>query len=32
MTRAMRALLMVLPEKHDSPPLTGFDPERWNLG
>ncbi|MFE8597106.1 UvrD-helicase domain-containing protein [Archangium violaceum] len=32
MTRAMRALLLVVPEKTDSPLLGGFDAERWNLG
>ena len=32
MTRAMRALLVVIPENADSPLLKGFAPERWNLG
>jgi superfamily I DNA/RNA helicase len=32
MTRAMRALLVVLPVASKSPLLQGFDPTRWNLG
>ncbi len=32
MTRAMRALLVVVPAHTGSPLLTGFDPKYWNLG
>jgi len=32
MTRAMRALLVVVPAHTSSPLLTGFDPKYWNLG
>ena len=32
MTRAMRALLVVLPEDSDSPLFSGFDRNFWNLG
>ncbi len=32
MTRAMRALLMVVPAGTTSPLLTGFDGRFWNLG
>lgn len=32
MTRAMRALLVVVPAGTRSPLLTGFDPAYWNLG
>lgn len=32
MTRAMRALLVVIPEGTDSPLLQGFSPARWNTG
>jgi superfamily I DNA/RNA helicase/mRNA-degrading endonuclease RelE of RelBE toxin-antitoxin system len=32
MTRAMRALLVVLPDGVDTPLLRGFDPARWNTG
>lgn len=32
MTRAMRALLVVLPAGSDSPLFTGFDPALWNTG
>jgi superfamily I DNA/RNA helicase/mRNA-degrading endonuclease RelE of RelBE toxin-antitoxin system len=32
MTRAMRALLVALPEPADSPLFQGFDPQFWNLG
>lgn len=32
MTRAMRALLVVLPEHVETPLLQGFDPALWNLG
>jgi superfamily I DNA/RNA helicase len=32
MTRAMRALLVVVPQKAKTPLLQGFDAARWNLG
>ncbi len=32
MTRAMRALLVVVPEGADTPLLQGFPPARWNTG
>jgi superfamily I DNA/RNA helicase len=32
MTRAMRALLVVVPAGHHSNVLTGFDDARWNRG
>ncbi len=32
MTRAMRALLIVVPAHTSSPLLRGFDPKYWNLG
>ncbi len=32
MTRAMRALLVVVPAGHRSKVLDGFDPARWNVG
>ncbi|MFO0556200.1 MAG: 3'-5' exonuclease [Polyangiaceae bacterium] len=32
MTRAMRALLVVVPEGADTPLLQGFAPARWNTG
>jgi superfamily I DNA/RNA helicase/mRNA-degrading endonuclease RelE of RelBE toxin-antitoxin system len=32
MTRAMRALLLVVPDKATSPLLQDFDPQHWNLG
>ena len=32
MTRAMRALLVVVPPSTTSPLLTGFSAERWNRG
>jgi superfamily I DNA/RNA helicase/mRNA-degrading endonuclease RelE of RelBE toxin-antitoxin system len=32
MTRAMRAMLVVVPAGTSSPLLTGFDPTYWNLG
>ncbi len=32
MTRAMRALLVAVPAKNESPLLRGFSPELWNLG
>jgi superfamily I DNA/RNA helicase/mRNA-degrading endonuclease RelE of RelBE toxin-antitoxin system len=32
MTRAMRALLVVIPERTGSPLLGGFDPRAWNAG
>ena len=31
MTRAMRALLLVVPSRTDTPLLQGFAPGRWNL-
>ncbi len=31
MTRAMRALLIALPDSADTPVLRGFEPEYWNL-
>jgi superfamily I DNA/RNA helicase len=32
MTRAMRALLIILPEENPSELLQNFDPKLWNLG
>ena len=32
MTRAMRALLVIVPARTSSPLLTGFDPTYWNVG
>lgn len=32
MTRAMRALLMIIPANNRSPLLDNFDPQFWNLG
>mgnify|MGYP001435652335 CR=1 FL=1 len=32
MTRAMRALLVIVPESARSPLLEGFEPEYWNMG
>lgn len=32
MTRAMRALLVIVPEAARSPLLEGFEPEYWNMG
>lgn len=32
MTRAMRALLMIVPESARSPLMEGFEPEYWNMG
>jgi len=31
MTRAMRALLVVIPHQSTTPLLQGFDPSSWNL-
>ena len=31
MTRAMRALLVVIPHQSTTPLLQGFDPSHWNL-
>lgn len=32
MTRAMRALLVIVLESAQSPLLEGFEPEYWNMG